>query len=257
MLQLFLVCLTAGLAAGIGTGFAGLSAATVIAPMLIAFLGFPWYESVGIGLASDVLASALAAWIYKKHGNIDLKNGSFMLASVLAMTVAGSYFSQYMPDMEMGYLSIIMSFCMGLRFIIKPVTGRTSFFSRSTGKRKTVISVICGLCIGFYCGFMGLGGGMMMLFILTFVLGYDLKTAVGTSGFVMTFTAFTGAASHFYFGELTGGMVPALFLCAAFTLLGSVVTSAMSNRMKPENTNRATGVVLVILGIAMIFEQIV
>ena len=66
--------------------------------MLIAFLGFPWYESVGIGLASDVLASALAAWIYKKHGNIDLKNGSFMLASVLAMTVAGSYFSQYMPD---------------------------------------------------------------------------------------------------------------------------------------------------------------
>ena len=253
MLQLFLVCLTAGLAAGIGTGFAGLSAATVIAPMLIAFLGFPWYESVGIGLASDVLASALAAWIYKKHGNIDLKNGSFMLASVLAMTVAGSYFSQYMPDMEMGYLSIIMSFCMGLRFIIKPVTGRTSFFSRSTGKRKTVISVICGLCIGFYCGFMGLGGGMMMLFILTFVLGYDLKTAVGTSVFVMTFTAFTGAA----FGELTGGMVPALFLCAAFTLLGSVVTSAMSNRMKPENTNRATGVVLVILGIAMIFEQIV
>ena len=256
MLQLFLVCLTAGLAAGIGTGFAGLSAATVIAPMLIAFLGFPWYESVGIGLASDVLASALAAWIYKKHGNIDLKNGSFMLASVLAMTVAGSYFSQYMPDMEMGYLSIIMSFCMGLRFIIKPVTGRTSFFSRSTGKRKTVISVICGLCIGFYCGFMGLGGGMMMLFILTFVLGYDLKTAVGTSVFVMTFTAFTGAASHFYFGELTGGMVPALFLCAAFTLLGSVVTSAMSNRMKPEITNPATGVVVVILGIAMIFEQI-
>ena len=79
MLQLFLVCLTAGLAAGIGTGFAGLSAATVIAPMLIAFLGFPWYESVGIGLASDVLASALAAWIYKKHGNIDLKNGSLSL----------------------------------------------------------------------------------------------------------------------------------------------------------------------------------
>ena len=255
MLQFFLVCLTAGLAAGIGTDFAGLSAATVIAPMLIAFLGFPWYESVGIGLASDVLASALAAWIYKKHGNIDLKNGSFMLASVLAMTVAGSYFSQYMPDMEMGYLSIFMSFLMGLRFIIRPVTGQKSFFSRSTGKRKTMISVICGLCIGFYCGFMGLGGGMMMLFILTFILGYDLKTAVGTSVFVMTFTALTGAASHFYFGDISG-MTAALFLCALFTLIGSVATSALSNRMKPENTNRATGVVLVILGIAMIVEQV-
>ena len=37
---------------------------------------------------------------------------------------------------------------------------------------------------------------MMMLLILTSVLGYELKTAVGTSVFIMAFTAFTGAASH-------------------------------------------------------------
>ena len=72
------------------------------------------------------------------------------------------------------------------------------------------------MCIGFYCGFMGLGGGMMMLFILTFVLGYDLKTAVGTSVFVMTFTALTGAALPFLFrGAYRRHDVPALFLCAA------------------------------------------
>ena len=52
------IYILAGLGAGVGTGLAGLSAAAVISPMLITFLGFPAYEAVGISLASDVLASA-------------------------------------------------------------------------------------------------------------------------------------------------------------------------------------------------------
>ena len=68
-----------------------------------------------------------------------------------------------------------------------------------------MIAVICGICIGFYCGFMGLGGGMMMLFILTFVLGYDLKTAVGTSVFVMTFHGPDGSGLPFLFRGILRG----------------------------------------------------
>ena len=57
MLYKFIVCLIAGVGAGLGTGFAGMSAAAVISPMLITFLGIPAYQAVGIALASDVLAS--------------------------------------------------------------------------------------------------------------------------------------------------------------------------------------------------------
>ena len=59
MLIKFLVCFVAGIGAGLGTGFAGMSAAAVISPMLITFLGMPAYEAVGIALASDVLALSL------------------------------------------------------------------------------------------------------------------------------------------------------------------------------------------------------
>ena len=58
------IYILAGLGAGVGTGLAGLSAAAVISPMLITFLGFPAYEAVGISLASDVLASAVSAYTY-------------------------------------------------------------------------------------------------------------------------------------------------------------------------------------------------
>ena len=65
MFKLF-ICFIAGLGAGLGTGFAGMSAAAVISPMLITFLGLPAYEAVGIALASDVLASAVSAYTYGK-----------------------------------------------------------------------------------------------------------------------------------------------------------------------------------------------
>ena len=57
----------AGAGAGIGTGFAGMSAAAVVGPLLITFLNIPAYDAVGIGLISDVLASAMSAYTYKKN----------------------------------------------------------------------------------------------------------------------------------------------------------------------------------------------
>lgn len=254
MWKLFIVCAAAGIAAGVGTGFAGMSATTAIVPMLVTFLGVPWYEAVGIGLASDVLASVFSAFVYKKNGNLDLKHGAIMVAAVLLMTVLGSYFSQYMPDLEMGRLSVVFTTLMGLRFIVLPATKQAKLGVAIPPNRRMLLSVICGVFIGFYCGFMGLGGGMMMLFILTTILQYDLKTAVGTSVFVMAFIAFTGACSHFYFGDVTN-YIPALLLCIVFTLISALIAAAFSNHMKDKTTNRVTGVVLFCLGLMMLWES--
>ena len=76
-----LVTFFAGMGAGLGTGFAGMSAAAVISPMLITFLDMEPYMAVGIALASDVLASAVSAYTYGKNKNLDVKNGLIMLAA--------------------------------------------------------------------------------------------------------------------------------------------------------------------------------
>ena len=74
-----IVCLIAGIGAGLGTGFAGMSAAAVISPILITFLGMSAYSAVGIALASDVLASAVSTYSYWKNKNLDIKNGIIMM----------------------------------------------------------------------------------------------------------------------------------------------------------------------------------
>ena len=93
-----IICLIAGAGAGIGTGFAGMSAAAIIGPMLSTFTGMSAYQALGIGLISDVLASAISAWIYHKHGNLDIKNSLPLLISVLCMTVVGSLIGSFVPN---------------------------------------------------------------------------------------------------------------------------------------------------------------
>ena len=245
-----LVTFFAGMGAGLGTGFAGMSAAAVISPMLITFLGVEPYMAVGIALASDVLASAVSAYTYKKNNNLDIKNGLLMMASVLVFTVVGSFVSSVVPSTTRGNFSVFMTLMLGIKFIIKPVMTTKEQMNAVTKRKKIVGSLICGGVVGFICGFVGAGGGMMMLLILTSVLGYELKTAVGTSVFIMTFTAFTGAVSHFSFGRLPDLTVMAL--CVVFTLLFARIAALFANRAKPEVLNRATGGVLVILGAAIL-----
>lgn len=246
---MILICFIAGMGAGLGTGFAGLSAAAVISPMLITFLEVPAYEAIGIALASDVLASAVSAYTYWKSKNIDIKNGIVMLISVLVFTLIGSFIASHVPNGAMGSFSKVMTLLVGIKFIIKPITKTKEIKVDENHTKNHIKSIICGSLIGFICGFVGAGGGMLMLLVLTSVLNYDLKTAVGTSVFVMTFTALTGAVSHF---SISGR--PNLFimiLCILFTFIWARIGAKWANKADVKKLNRITGIILTILGIIM------
>ena len=246
----FLICFIAGIGAGLGTGFAGMSAAAVISPMLITFLHLPAYEAVGIALASDVLASAISAWTYGKNKNLDIRNGLVMMASVLCFTLVGSFIASLVPNTTMGSFSVFMTLMLGIKFIVKPVMTTKESMNAVSGRTRIVQSILSGSVVGFICGFIGAGGGMMMLLLLTGVLGYELKTAVGTSVFIMTFTAFTGAVSHFIIGGMPD--IKCLIFCIASTLLWARIAALFANKASAATLNRATGVVLSVLGAAIL-----
>lgn len=255
MLKTIIVCFIAGCGAGLGTGFAGMSAAAVISPMLITFLDIEPYTAVGIALASDVLASAVSAYTYGKNGNLDVRNGLIMMFTVLVFTLVGSWVSSLVPQNTMGGFSVFMTFLLGVKFIIKPVMTTREQMLAVSAKKRAVQSVVCGVCIGFICGFVGAGGGMMMLLMLTSVLGYELKTAVGTSVFIMAFTALTGSVSHFVIGGAPDWTVMAL--CVAFTLIWARIAARFANKASPKTLNRATGVVLVVLGAVIMASNMI
>ena len=255
MLIKLIVCFIAGIGAGLGTGFAGMSAAAVISPMLITFLDMPAYDAVGIALASDVLASAVSGYTYGKNKNLDIKNGIIMMIAVLVFTFVGSLLASVVPNATMGSFSVFMTFLLGIKFIVKPVMTTKEAMAEVSAKKRIIQSILCGVVIGLICGFIGAGGGMMMLLILTSVLGYELKTAVGTSVFIMAFTAFTGSVSHFAIGGMPD--VRCLIFCIASTLIWARVAARFANKASPKTLNRVTGIVLALLGATVLVVNMI
>lgn len=245
-----LVCFLAGAGAGIGTGFAGMSAAAVIGPILVTFLDIPAYEAVGIGLISDVLASAVSAYTYKKSGNLDIKNSLPMMGSILTLTIIGSFVASFLPERTMSGTMQVAMIIIGFRFLLKPVTATKEQMAAIPPKERLIKSLIGGIFIGFICGFVGAGGGMMMLFVLTSFLGYQMHMAVGTSVFIMTFTALTGGISHFAIGGMPD--ITCLILCAIFTLLWARIAAHIANKSDAKTLNRVVGVIMIITSIVIL-----
>lgn len=245
-----LVCFIAGAGAGIGTGFAGMSAAAVIGPMLITFLGIPAYDAVGIGLISDVLASLVSAYTYHKSGNLDIKNSLPLLISVLVCTMVGSFVASFLPEQAMSGTMQIALIIIGLRFLLKPVNQTREQLESTSAKNRTIKAIIGGIFVGFICGFVGAGGGMMLLLVLTSFLAYPMHLAVGTSVFIMAFTALTGGVSHFMIGGLPD--IASLLLCVLFTLLWARIAAKIANKADAKTLNRVVGVVMIATSVVIL-----
>lgn len=249
----FFICLLAGLGAGVGTGIAGMSASAVITPMLVTFLHMDAYSAIGIALASDVLASAVSAYTYGKNKKIDIKNSYIMLITVLIFTLLFSWISGFVPHSTLGGMSVLGTLMVGVKFLIKPVMSEKTSLSKDSTQKKVLLSIVCGAVIGSICGFMGAGGGMMMLLLLTSALGYELKTAVGTSVFIMTFTALVGAGGHFALGGAPDFFC--LAVCMLSTLLFARISALLANKASAKTLNRVVGGVMVAFGGIMLLFQ--
>lgn len=252
----FIAYIVAGLGAGIVTGLACLSAAVVITPILVGFCGWQSYDAVTVALASDVLASLYSAYTYYKNGNIDVKRGALVTTTAFVGTVIGSYcgylFSQAQPD-GLGYISMLTTISLGIKFLVRPVTGgRNAADSLTAGgpKKKTILAMLCGCGIRWVCGFTGSGGGILMLTVFTVLLGYNLKVAVGTSTMIMTIVALTGAVSHISMGAeiFLFPMITVVLTC----ILGAAVSARFANKCEIRKLNLIVGIVLMLLGASMI-----
>lgn len=246
--------------AGIGTGLAGLSAATVMVPILIvlcpSFQGEAGaYQATAIALASDILGSAVTSAIYARNKRIDLRHGWLLMACILAMCTVGSVVAWIAGHVVLGSFSLILTFCIGIRFLVRPDTHRKNTLSREAklDGKGIAVSLFFGLTIGFGTGFVGSGGGMMMLIVLTAFLGYELKTAVGTSTFIMTFTALIASVSHILIDpDIVLLRWDALLICIVTATLFSLLSAQFANRVKTKTVGYVTGGVLTVLGGAML-----
>lgn len=166
------------------------------------------------------------------------------------MTIVGSFVASLVPPSTMGGMSQIGLLVIGIKFLVKP--GRPNGkFTNESPRTKIIKAVIGGVLVGFICGFVGAGGGMMLLFVLTSILGYEVHKAVGTSVFIMTFTALIGGVSHFGISGMSN--IPILVLCVIFTFIWARIASVIANKASERTLCRAAGVVMVVTSVIILY----
>jgi len=256
-----IIVFIAAMLAGVGTGLVGLSAATAMVPLMIVlcptFQGeHGAYMATAIALASDILGSAVTTSVYAKNKNIDLKHGWLMTVCVITMCAIGSIAAYFTHQQVLGGFSLFLCVAIGIRFLVKPDSKEESAIreQKKLNAKQIAVSLFFGLTIGFGTGFFGSGGGMMMLIVFTAMLGYDRKTAVGTSTFIMTFTALIASVSHIL-------IEPAILLeCWDYLALAivtatffSLVSARFANKVNAKVVGYVTGAILLILGLVLVF----
>ncbi len=250
MLFNIVIYILAGLAAGVLTGFCGISAAVVVTPALVSLCGFDAYQAVGVAMASDVIASAATAYSYGRHGNLRIKDAVILMAVVLAFTFVGSWLGDQIPHEALGTLSVIVTPLLGLKFLLLPQTSLSRLLGEQSRREIIIETLFIGAGIGVIAGFAGAGGGEMLLFALTTILGYEIKEAIGTGVFIMAFIALVGCVSHIYIGGWPD--MVAFFICILGNFTGAVFAARIANRMLSSTLNRIIGIFLVSVGLIML-----
>jgi uncharacterized membrane protein YfcA len=257
---LTLLTFLVGLLAGNITGIIGASGVMIVVPVFI-ILGYSPAASIGASLFIDTIASLIVAWTYYQNKNLVIKNGIWIAGGSIIGAQAGSYLSVLVPTTS---LSNSFSIFLLISAVLLWLNGTKGFTSKKPSinkngrimsavefvrNRPRIFGIVLGLLVGIISGFFGAGGGIMILFILIFVMGFSMHEGIGTSTLIMAFTAASGTAGHLATGDLP---IKIAIFGTLGTIIGSRISAKYANRVNEQLLCKAGAVLFGLLGVFLI-----
>ncbi len=215
-----------GLAAGVLSGMFGVGGGLLTTPALRLILGAPALIAVGTPLPVIVPTAITGAIAYARRGLADVSAGIALGLWGALAAIGGAILS----DLAGG--SIVMFSTAALILFMAVDMIRQAFGSQRLGPRpmenhprRAFALATVGIVTGLYSGFLGLGGGFVLVPLLVRWFGYPIKRAIGTSLVAIAVLAIPGSVTHFYLGHvdlglalsLIVGVIPGALLGAKFT----------------------------------------
>jgi len=211
--------LTGGLVAGAASGLFGVGGGLALVPTLTGFFRATQHEAHGTSLAVIGFTALVGLVVYGAHANvvwvaaIPIALGSLVTAGLgarLAARVSAG-------GLRRGFAIFLV--LVALRLIWQPPA--VTHAEVLNGVARFVACLLLGLVAGGLAGFMGVGGGIVVVPFLTLVFGMSQQAAQGTSLAVILVTAPAAASEHARHGNVVWRLVPML-------AVGSVVGAPLA-----------------------------
>ncbi len=252
-----------GFLVGILASMTGVGGGVIVVPLLTLIFSFSPASAVGTSLAAILFTATAATLNYSNQKRIYYKTGLILASATAPGAILGAYLTSIISPILLGlifgvFLMIVSFYIMietvGLRKKsrkneIQMVEGfEKNFFAN---KKRLVLGVSLGFLGGVASGLLGIGGGIVLVPIMTIVLGMTIHFAVATSMLTMIVTALSGVGQHYFLGNINFEYA---LLLGVGSIVGAQVGAYACKRISGKNLRLIFGILLFVVSVQMLLK---
>jgi len=257
-----------GLLIGTVAALTGIGGGVFIVPILTLLYSFSPANAAGTSHTTIVFTALAATLIYSRQRRISYRTGLLLAVVTAPGGFLGVYLTTVLPAKLLGvFFGFFVIIFVALPMSIDPHSLRLKRFFTSrddkcalkpnelffSSSRKMLFGAVLSFLSGIASGLLGIGGGVLLVPILTLVADMPIHFAAATSLFTITFTSTSEAVQHYFAKQINFEYA---LLLALGTVLGAQIGASVSKKTSSNNLRRIFSLVVVIVGIQMILKYI-
>jgi len=248
---------------GVLAAMVGVGGGIFMVPILTLIYDFKTPEAIGTSLAMIIFTSIFSTASYSRQKRIDYKLGLVLSTATIPGAIVGALAANVVNPAQLGLFFGIFLVFVALRMLItydfkvnakktdrlwhrKIIDSAGTVFEYYSDLKKGFPPSFFG---GFFSGLLGIGGGVIMVPIMHFLMNFPMHLAIATSMFIMIFTSLAGSATHFTLGNIH--LEYMILLCVGI-IFGTQVGAYASKRISGKNLRRIFGIIVILVSILMI-----
>ena len=257
-----------GFAIGLVLSMTGVGGGVLIIPVLRTAFHMNPVLAVGTASICAALMKINAAFLHIKMNNIDWKNSLLLLSGAIPATylttsliisLSGSAAFAESVENLVNYLIVFVIIFSLISMIYKDVKSQKTKDKQAATPRDNVttnrsLPVVCGLFCGVFIGATGVGGGVLLLPVLTVLLNVNVKQAIGSS--IVIALLLSGISAISYSGGGQADISTAVLLVAG-SLISVPIAGKIIHLISDKALHRTTLVLISVSALLMLSTSVV
>lgn len=231
---------------GLSLGLLGAGGSILAVPLLVYVARADVHAAIGMSLAIVGSTALVGGLVHARAGRVDLGAAAlFGLAGMLAAPLGARASHLVSPRV------LLLSFA-ALMLVVGALMLRRPRAVHARPRPPRLAAPLAGLLVGLLTGFLGVGGGFLIVPALTLLAGLEVPAAVGTSLFVIAANSASGLASHLGQGQMPIRLTLGLTTCA---VAGALVGVRLSSGLEPVRLRRGFALFVIGVGLALLAKN--
>jgi len=248
---------------GVSLGLIGGGGSILTVPVLVYLFGIDAEKAIPYSLFIVGMTSIFGTISYFKNGWVDLQKAVlFGLPSIVMVLVARRYILPIIPDEIFRFSTFVLTknALLMLLFAVTMLVAASSMIRKR--KEELITEMVStnyftiiskGAMVGLLTGFIGAGGGFLIIPALVNFLKLPMKTAVGTSLLIIAANSLLGFVFSMSYTQISWSFISTI---AAIAILGIIIGSLLVTKIDGKKLKPAFGYFVLLMGSYILLKEL-